>query len=218
MRSGVARTSYTVVGIVNDVQLPGSHTAMKSVQVYQQPLARLAPEYLIRTTRPPAEVVAELRRVVPEIDPHTVLRVAIGDEYLRDSMSPTRFAMALLCAFSIVALVLAGVGLYGVIAYSVSQRTREIGIRIALGAEAGAVTRLVMSDGLRLAVIGVVLGGAAAAAVTRALRSMLYAVTPDDPVTFAAIAVLVGAMALVASYVPARRALGIDPTEALRAE
>jgi len=144
--------------------------------------------------------------------------ITVGDRYLRDSLASMRFAMALLAAFSGIALVLSGVGLYGVIAYSVTQRTREIGVRVALGADAAAVSRLVVGGGLRLAAIGVVIGAVAAAATTRVLDSMLYGVSRVDPLTFGAIVLLVAVIALFASYVPARRAVRIDPTEALRAD
>jgi len=114
--------------------------------------------------------------------------------------------------------VLAAIGLYGVIAYGGTQRTREIGVRVALGADPQAVTTLVVGGGFRLAVAGVVIGSGAAVAATRVLESMLYGVSPADPLTLVGIALLVAAIALVASYVPARRALRIDPTEALRAD
>jgi putative ABC transport system permease protein len=126
--------------------------------------------------------------------------------------------MALLVAFAAVALILATVGLYGVISYGVTQRTREIGVRVALGAEPSAVARLVIGNGLRLATLGVVIGAAGAIAATRALSGMLFGVSASDPWTFAAITVVVAAVALLASYLPARRAVRIDPVEALRAE
>ena len=126
--------------------------------------------------------------------------------------------LALLGTFAGVALVLAVVGLYGSIAYSVTQRTREIGIRIALGASSKAVTRLVVGDGVRLAVIGLVVGVGTAVAATRALSSLLYGVTAGDPTTFALIGGLVAVVALAASYLPARRAVRVDPVDALRAE
>jgi putative ABC transport system permease protein len=141
-----------------------------------------------------------------------------GDTYLRDGLAPTRFAMALLTAFAAIALVLAAVGLYGVIAYSVAQRTREIGVRVALGAQAADVARLVLVDAVRLAAIGVALGIAGAIATTGALRGLLFGVEPGDPATFIAIALLLAGVALLSAYLPTRRALGVDPTEALRAE
>jgi ABC-type antimicrobial peptide transport system permease subunit len=124
----------------------------------------------------------------------------------------------LLGAFAVVALVLSAIGLYGAIAYTVSQRTREIGIRVALGASPASVTGLIVRDGLRLAIVGLVVGIATAMAATRALQSLLYAVQSGDLLTFVAITLLVGAIGLAASYLPARRAVRIDPVEALRAE
>jgi ABC-type antimicrobial peptide transport system permease subunit len=126
--------------------------------------------------------------------------------------------MALLVAFSVVALVLSGIGLYGVIAYSVTQRTREIGVRLALGADSLSVKRLIVGGGLRLAMLGVAIGIVAAAASTRVLAHLLYGVSPADPGTFGAIVVMVLGIAFAAAYVPARRATRIAPTEALRAE
>lgn len=137
---------------------------------------------------------------------------------MRDAMAPARFSMALLAAFSGVALLLSAVGLYGVIAYAVTQRTREIGIRLALGAAPRSVMSLVVRSGITLTGVGVTLGVAAAVGGTRVLSGMLYGVSPGDPTTFAAIVVLVVAIALAACYLPARRAAHIDPTEALRAE
>ena len=144
--------------------------------------------------------------------------VTVGDTYLSEALAPTRFAMALLGAFSTIALVLSAVGLYGVISYAVSQRTREIGVRVALGADARSVLRLVVGDGVRLAALGVAIGLAVAFASTRVLASLLYGVTPADPVSFVSIALLVVAVALAASVIPARRATRIDPMEALRAD
>jgi putative ABC transport system permease protein len=137
---------------------------------------------------------------------------------VKDALAPTRFTLALLGTFAGVALVLAVVGLYGSIAYSVTQRTREIGIRIALGASSTAVTELVVSDGVRLAGVGLVVGLGTAIVATRALSSLLYAVGAGDPATFVAASVVVVVVTLLASYVPARRATRIDPIDALRAE
>jgi predicted permease len=218
--------SYTVVGVVDDIQMPGRRSATAPEAIYRPLPPRLSDiPVLLRTTLRERDVVASIRRLVADFNRTiggelgaVVRSVTMGETYLRESLAPTRFAMALLAAFSTVALVLSGVGLYGVIAYSVSQRTREIGVRVALGAEPRAVTGLVMGSALRLALAGVAIGAAAAAASTRVLESMLYGVSASDPATFAAIALLVGAIALVAAWVPARRALRVDPTEALRAE
>jgi putative ABC transport system permease protein len=126
--------------------------------------------------------------------------------------------MALIGVFALVALVLSAVGLYGVIAYAVAHRTREIGIRVALGADSASVSRLVLGEGLMLTVLGLGIGLVGAAFSTRALAALLFGLSPLDPVTFAVIAALLVVTTLLAAYVPARRALRIDPVDALRAE
>jgi predicted permease len=210
----------TVVGVVEDVRMPGLHGDLGALQIYALPLDRIPSSgILVRTNIPVESMIAALRRAIAAVDPAIVVGgVTTGDEYLRDSLAPPRFAMALLATFAVVALALSAIGLYGVIAYAVSQRTREIGIRVALGAAPRAVARLVVGDGLRLAGVGIALGVAGAAAASRGIQSMLYGVSASDPLTFAAVALLLGAIALLACAVPARRALRIDPTEALRAE
>jgi ABC-type antimicrobial peptide transport system permease subunit len=140
------------------------------------------------------------------------------NDLLSDSVASRRFNMFLLGSFAMVALLLAGVGIYGVMAYSVAQRTREIGIRIALGAQARDVLRLVVGQGMYTAMIGVGIGLAGAFALTRVMASLLYGVSPRDPVIFAAVALLLSLTALVACYIPARRAAKVDPLNALRSE
>jgi ABC-type antimicrobial peptide transport system permease subunit len=126
--------------------------------------------------------------------------------------------MTLLGIFAVLALVLAGIGIYGVLSYMVGQRTREIGVRIALGAQRFDVLRLVMKNGAQMTFIGLLIGLAAALGLTRLMRSMLFGVKPSDPLTFVAVAALLGAIAMLACYVPARRAMKVDPIEALRQE
>ncbi len=210
----------TVVGVVDDTRMPDVHGDRAELQVYS-----LVPKVLgdvpivVRTNLPGDEAAPIIKRAIASVHPAIFVRPPLsGDTYLRNGLAPTRFAMALITAFAILALVLAAVGLYGVVAYGVTQRTREIGVRVALGAEPKAVIGLVVGVGLRLAVVGVVLGLAIAMATSRVLRSMLYAITPADPVTLGVTALLVVAVAVLASYVPARRALRIDPAEALRAD
>ncbi len=140
------------------------------------------------------------------------------EKSVADSIANKRFTMALLEAFAGLALVLAGIGIYGVLSYMVGQRTREIGVRMALGAQRLDVMRLVMQDGAQMTLAGVVIGIIGALAATRLMRSMLFGVKPVDPLTFIAVAVLLCTIALLACYVPARRAMNVDPIEALRHE
>ena len=127
-----------------------------------------------------------------------------------------RYSSAMMAALAALALALAAIGTYGVIAYSVTSRTREIGIRMALGARPGAMLGMLLGSGMRLTALGLALGLAGAFAAARAMTSMLFAVTPHDPWTFASIAALIASVATLATYVPARRAMHIEPTRALR--
>jgi len=210
----------TVVGVVDDTRMPEIWGDVAALQVYSLIPPRLGEvPILVRTAVSGDAAAPMVKHAIASVHPALYVRPMLsGDTYLRNGLAPTRFAMALITAFAVLALVLAAVGLYGVVAYGVSQRTREIGVRVALGAEPKAVVRLVVGGGLRLAAAGVVIGAVLAAAATRVLESMLYGVSPTDPLTFGAVALLVTAIALVASYVPARRALRVDPAEALRAD
>jgi putative ABC transport system permease protein len=211
------RQYFVVVGIAEDVLVPGQHGPARSAMLYQPP--RIGASVIVRTALPAADLVPALRKAVTAMQPTPFVQTTtIGEVFLRDALAPTRFAMALLVAFAAVALILAVIGLYGVISYGVTQRTREIGVRVALGADSAAVARLVVGNGLRLAVAGVALGTAGAFIATRALTGMLFGVSAGDPTTFAALTLVVATVALLASYVPARRALRIDPVEALRAD
>jgi len=138
------------------------------------------------------------------------------DEIVGDSLSQRRFNTALLALFAFVAIALAAVGIYGVMSYTVSQRTREMGIRMALGAGRSDITRLVTSSGAQLAGLGIAIGVVAAVISSQLLSSLLYGVTATDPLTFLLTAVLLGAVTLLASYIPSRRAGAMDPVVALR--
>jgi ABC-type antimicrobial peptide transport system permease subunit len=167
----------------------------------------------------PNGLVAAVRQAVWSIDPKLPLSgVRTMEKVVERSMARTSFTMLLLGIGAAVALLLGAVGIYGVISYIVSQRTQEIGVRMALGAQRGQVSGMVMKEGLTLAVLGIGLGLAGALAATRLMKALLYEVSATDPATFAAVPLLLAAVALLASYVPARRAAGVQPLEAIRYE
>ncbi len=175
--------------------------------------------FAVRATADPLAPGPAIRDIVRQVDSAAVVEnLATMDQIVSNSLSRPRLYAVLLGVFAGIAVALAAIGIYGVMAYSVAQRTREIGIRMALGAQRGQVVRLVLSQGLALTLIGTVAGLGAAAAVTRYLRAMLFGLTPLDPLTFAAVALLFSAVAIVASYVPARHATRVDPLTALRCD
>jgi putative ABC transport system permease protein len=147
-----------------------------------------------------------------------IFRIATMQEVVNASVSTRRITLILLGLFSGLALVLAGIGIYGVISYSVAQREREIGIRMALGAQRADVLRLVLAQGGKISAAGIVIGSAASLGLTRLMAKLLYSVRAVDPATFAAVAVVLALITIVASYIPARRTLRVDPLIALRHE
>jgi putative ABC transport system permease protein len=140
------------------------------------------------------------------------------EDQLSDLLAPRRFQTSLLAMFSLIGLVLATIGIYGVMHFSVSQQTHDIGVRMALGASHADVLRMILAEGWKLATLGIVIGLAGAAAVTRVLEGMLFGVRPADPFTFVGVSILLTAAGLVASFIPARRAMKVDPVVALRHE
>ena len=174
---------------------------------------------LARTDRETPGVQPTLRNTALALDPDLPVSAnAPFREIMGLALLPNRIAAALASTFGLLGLVLASVGLYGILAVSVSQRSREIGIRIALGAAGPDVRRLILSDGFRLTGIGLGIGVGAALILTRLMRGLLYGVSPTDPATFGAIALLLTTVAFIACYFPARRAANSDPTRALRSQ
>jgi len=213
----------TVVGVVRDVTVPSAGRKTGGSRDFQMyfPFADdfESATLIVRTAGSTPDLARRLTREATAVDPGIRVRdVSSVETLLANELAGPRFNMSLLLVFAGLALVLATVGLYGVIAYSVSQRTREMGIRLALGAGRAAVLRLVMSQGARLTITGVAVGLVAAAALTRVMANMLYGVSALDPVTFVLVGVVLGLVAVFASYFPARRATRVDPVVALRSE
>ncbi len=174
--------------------------------------------FVVRTAEP-AVIASAVRDVVRSIDPLLPIHdVRPLQDYLDEALAPTKFLLILLGSFGVLALLSAMVGLYGLIAYEVSRRTREIGIRMAIGAAAGEVARTIMADGLRLAGAGIVLGAGLSALAASVLNSVVYGVGVGDPTTWAVVVTVVFAVTGVACWIPARKAAGLDPTVALRSD
>ncbi|HXP71994.1 MAG TPA: ABC transporter permease [Candidatus Dormibacteraeota bacterium] len=206
-----------VVGNVRDVELRQAPAAMMYVPFAQAPFWGTV--VVVRTNLSVAAVAEAIQRDAHAIDKDLpVTDIGAIPQLVDATLAQPRFQTLLLGLFSGLALTLAAGGIYGVISYSVIQRTHEIGIRISLGAQRGQVLRLVMGQGAKLALAGIAIGAAAAFALTRLMRSLLFEVSPADPLTFAGIAVLLVAVALAACYIPARRAMRVDPMTALRYE
>ncbi|MBI3450516.1 MAG: ABC transporter permease [Acidobacteria bacterium] len=209
-----------IVGVVGDVRHGGLDQEAPA-EMYLPYGAQATPTLFLAvgTSGDPAGLAAALRSAVREVDHDLPVRnVATMEQRLSGSLAPRRFNAVLLSIFSVVALVLSLIGVYGVVSYSVAQRTREIGIRLALGARGADVVRLIGGEGLRLALAGAALGLVAAFGLSRLMTSLLFGVSPSDPLTFAGAALIFTATALVAAWVPSRRVLRVDPIITLRSE
>jgi predicted permease len=214
----------TIVGIVGDVRQMGLDAPVKAEmylpysQVADQPW--FAPrDLVVKTTGEPMGVVASVKREIAAVDPEqAVSNIRTLDDILDEEVVQRRLGATLLTAFAVLALLLASLGIYGILAYFVAQHTPEIGVRLALGASRGDILRLVLGRGMTLALLGVGLGALGALALTRLMSSLLFGISPTDPLTFALASTVLMALALLACYLPARRAVRVDPTIAMRYE
>jgi len=213
-------TSFEIIGIARDVKSGGLNAKAEPayyVPAAQSPLTDMT--ILVRTKNNPEAIVPTLRNAVLAIDPNQpITNINTMNKIVADSIAQPRLSMTLMGLFGVLALILAAVGIYGLLSYAVAQRTQELGIRIALGAQVGDVLRLVLKQGMILVLIGEAIGLAGAFALTRLIRGLLFGVTTTDFTTFAGVAAMLAAVALVATFVPARRAAKVDPLVALRYE
>ena len=215
---------FTIVGIVGDVRQMGIDVAVKG-EMYL-PYGQVAPydfyaprDLVLRTNGDPFSVVGAVRQAIRAVDPdQPVSNVATMEEVLGREASQRRLGMILLTAFAVLALLLASLGIYGVLAYFVTQHRNEIGVRLALGATPARILLLVLQKGMKLTLVGVVIGLVASFALTRLMTSLLFGVNAVDPLTFVAVPLLLAVVALFACWIPARRAARVDPMVALRYE
>jgi putative ABC transport system permease protein len=215
---------FTVVGIVEDTKNIGVEKPAGTELYFLKPqiaatFVNPRMNFVVRTQGNPMTVASSIRSTVAELDPSVpMFQLRTMSDFVADSLVRPRFLSVLLGTFSVIALSLAAVGVYGVMAYSVTQRTQEIGVRVALGATTRQVLSMVVGQGLTLTVVGLVLGLCAAFFLTKAMSTMLFEVSATDPMTFAGVSVLLAAVGLLACFVPARRAARVDPMVALRYE
>jgi predicted permease len=212
-----------IVGVARDARFSSPREAaepMVFLSAFQlESVMTSVNEIEIRTAGDPTSVAGEVRQAIHQIDANLpITNVTTLSAQVSNSMGPARVISALTGLFGIVGLALACVGLYGIMAYNVARRTHELGVRMALGAQKGEILKMIMGHGLRLTLIGLAIGAAGALAVTRLMTNLLYGVKPSDPLTFIAVPLLLALVALLACYIPARRAMKVDPMVALRYE
>lgn len=218
--SAPIRVQGRIIGIVGDIKQRDLKTATApSVFIPYNTYAASEMSFVLRTTAPMSATTGAIRSRLKQIDAEVpVYRLQTMEDALAGTASQPRFFLGLLAGFAVLALILSAIGIYGVISYTVAQRTREMGIRIALGATRQRVLRLIVSQGAMLAVAGVALGVVGAASLTKLIAGLLFETPPLDPVTFAGVAGLLAGVAVLAAYLPARRAAKVDPVIAMRAE
>jgi predicted permease len=209
---------FVIVGVVADMRRQGLDR--RAIPEYFETFLPMSnAELLVRTRGDPVAVAPTVRQIIASALPGTIVSaVTTVDRKIGDFSAQRRFQTWLLAIFAALALVLAAIGIYGVVHYAVAERTREIGVRIALGAATADVLRMVISQGMRLPLLGIGIGIVAALGLTRVMSHLLFDTAPTDPVTFAGVAVLLAGVAFVACYLPARRATRVDPVTALRQE
>jgi putative ABC transport system permease protein len=218
---GAKSLARRVIGTVRSVRHSGldETTALQVYLPERQWGGENQVTLVVRTAGDPEAIVSSVRRVIREIDPtQPIVRVATMDQLIASSTAQRRLALVLFAVFAGTALILAVAGIYGVLAGRVAERTREIGVRSALGAAPRDILALVVGQGLRLAIVGLVLGLLGAFGLSQFLQSMLFGIAPNDPATLASVAGVLGAVTVVACVIPAMRALRVQPTEALRSE
>jgi predicted permease len=210
----------TIVGVVGNTKLYGLANPARLEVYFPYPQETNGDMDLIVKSRiDPAALTSAIRGAIASIDKdQPIFAIATMEKLVGDSVSTRRITLILLGLFSGLALVLAAIGIYGVVSYSVSRRTHEIGVRMALGAQRESVLRMILDQGAKIALIGVAIGLLAALGLTRLMSTLLYGISAADPLTFAAVAAVLAAAALLACYIPARRAMRVDPMVALRYE
>jgi putative ABC transport system permease protein len=207
----------SIVGVVGDVKEDGATGEPAIAMYFLETWPKMT--LVVRAAQNPTNLIADVRGIIRAVDPDQPLgRIRTMENIASESVAPRRLTMIISGLFAALALLLAMIGLYGVISYSVAQRNHEFGIRMALGAEKGDILQLVVTQGLTLALAGIIVGMVGALALTRVLTSLLFGITPSDPLTFGAVALLLISVTLLACYIPARRATKVDPMVALRYE